>query len=121
MLYYNQSRGSPKNTKGEKMRKLKQNLSHDEYLQLVQDGAEVKRNYANDTYGASSMGYMDRRGITIDGVDYQVIYTSKAHGARLTQNLVDYNGSWYEKYEYYYRQVNEHFYKNYIKPVEEAL
>lgn len=94
--------------------KLKKRMNVKELKDLVKKGAEITRNYSLNTYGTSGMGYVERRGITVvlNGVskDYQVIYSSRSYGATITDDIIEHNGRWLEKYREYANAVNTHFY-----------
>ena len=98
------------------MLKLKKNYTLEELKALSLKGEMISRNWLNDTSGTSSMGYMERRGIKINGTDYQVIYTSKGHATRITADIVEYNGRYLQKHDIYINQVNKHF-SDYIYPL----
>ena len=100
------------------MLKLKKNYTLEELKALKEQGATIGRNWLNDTHGTSSSGYMERRGITINGNDYQIIYTSKGHGHRITADLVEYNGRYLQKHNIYIMQVIKHF-NEHISPLIE--
>lgn len=91
--------------------KLKRNYNVSDLWTLYDNGAIIERDYSTDTFGTSSLGYMERRGITINGKQYQVIYTSKGYG-RITSDIVIYNGRCLDKHLQYKYAVNEHFYIN---------
>ncbi len=92
--------------------KLNKRMNAKELKSLVEKGAKITRNYSLDTHGTSGMGYVERRGITIElnGVskDYQVIYSARGYGA-ITDNIVELNKKWLEKYNVYANNVNSHF------------
>ena len=89
--------------------KLKKNYELSDLALLYENGAIIERDYSTDTFGAEDMGYMARRGIRINGKQYQVIYTSKDYG-RITSDIVFYNGRYIDKHLKYMYDVNEHFY-----------
>lgn len=98
--------------------KLNKNYNLSDLSLLFANGAVIDRDYSTDTFGTSTMGYIERRGITINGKQYQVIYTSKGYG-RITSDLKRYNGRYLNKHLKYKRDVNEHFYTHimpYIRP-----
>jgi len=92
--------------------RLKKRMNEQELINLAEQGAKITRNYSLDTHGTSGMGYVERRGITIElnGVskDYQVIYSARGYGA-ITDNIVELNKKWLEKYSVYANAVNSHF------------
>lgn len=92
--------------------KLKKKMEAKELIGLVEKGAKITRNHSLDTYGTSGSGYVERKGITIElnGVskDYQVIYSARGYGA-ITDDIVEYNGRWLEKYHEYANNVDFHF------------
>lgn len=94
--------------------KLKKNYNLSDLAMLYANGATFERDYSTDTFGTSSLGYMERRGIKINGKRYQVIYTSKGYG-RITSDILFYNGRYLDKHIKYFDDVNEHFY-NHISP-----
>ena len=92
--------------------RLKKRMNAKELKGLAEQWAKITRNYSLDTHGTSGMGYVERRGITIElnGVskDYQVIYSARGYGT-ITDDIVEYNGRWLEKYGVYANAVNSHF------------
>ncbi len=92
--------------------KLKKKMEAKELINLAEQGAKITGNYSLNTYGTSGMGYVERRGITIElnGVskNYQVIYSARGYGT-ITDDIVEYNGRWLEKYREYANDVNYHF------------
>ncbi len=89
--------------------KLKKNYNLEDMPLLLANGAIFERDYSTDTFGTSSLGYMERRGIMINGKRYQVIYTSKGYG-RITSDILFYNGNYLEKHLKYICDVDEHFF-----------
>lgn len=92
--------------------RLKKRMNAKELRGLIEKGAKITRNLWLDTYGTSGMGYVERRGITIqlNGVskNYQVIYSARGYGA-ITDDIVELNGRWLEKYHKYSNDVDSHF------------
>lgn len=91
--------------------KLKKNYHTADIQKLWLDGAIIKRDYSLDTYGTSPMGYMERRGIRINGKKYQVVYSARGYG-RITSEIKFYNGRFLEKHKKYMDAVRDHFYNN---------
>lgn len=94
--------------------RLKKNYHTKDLKSLIANGAYIKRDYSTDTYGTSSMGYMERIGLLINGKQYQVVYTSKGYG-RITSDIVYYNGRFLEKHIQYMEAVEKHFTKNVLE------
>lgn len=99
--------------------KLKKNYEISDLALLYADGAIIERDYTTDTCGTSGMGYIERRGIKINGKQYQVIYTSRGYG-RITSDIKYYNGRYLDKHFKYKRNVNEHFYINVMPYIRES-
>ncbi len=98
--------------------KLKKNYNLSDLSLLFADGAVIERDYSTDTFGTSGLGYMERQGIKINGIKYQVVYTSRGYG-RITRDLVFYNGRYLKKHIKYMNDVNKHFNTHimpYIRP-----
>ena len=91
--------------------KLKKNYSLADLKKLHANGASIKRDYSLDTCGTSPMGYMERRGIRINGKKYQVVYSARGYG-RITSEIKFYNGKFLQKHKKYMDAVREHFYNN---------
>lgn len=78
---------------------------------------EIERNLFIDTHGTSSMGLIMRIGITAkvlntgERKDYQIIFSSKGYGTT-TSDIIELNGRWLSKYDYYLKKVNEWLEKN---------
>ncbi len=112
MCYNNYVVKKIKKRKGDRKMKLKKRMNEQELINLAKQGAKITGNYSLNTYGTSGMGYVERIGITIElnGVskDYQVIYSARGYGA-ITDNIVEHNGRWLEKYREYSNAVNSHF------------
>ena len=104
--------------------KLKKNYNTSDIKTLLANGAIIERDYTTDTYGTSSMGYMERKGITINGKQYQVVYTSKGYG-RITSDIVYYNYRYLDKHTQYIQDLvilnfikfQEHFYFNVLEVI----
>lgn len=91
--------------------RLKKELTIDDLKKLFYDGAIIDSDCSLDTIGTSTMGYMERRGITINGVPYQVVYSSKGYG-RITRRIKFYNGRFLPKHIDYMDAVRDHFYEH---------
>jgi len=93
--------------------KLKKELTLNELKRLYHQGAIIDRDCTLDTFGTSGMGYIERRGIRINGVPYQVVYSSKGYG-KITSNLKEYNGRFLPKYVEYVNDVRANFYEHFM-------
>lgn len=91
---------------------LKKNYTLKDIKKLWLEGANIERDYSTDTYGTNSLGYLERRGIRINGIQYQVVYSSKGYG-RITSDLRFYNDRYLEKHLDYIQMVEDHFNNNF--------
>lgn len=85
---------------------IKKKMSLDDLKALKELGIEIKRNYNLDESGTSGMGYVERRGLSINGIDYQVCFSSKGYGV-ITSDINELNGRWLDKYDVYASKVRK--------------
>ena len=88
--------------------RMKKQLTLDELKKLFYDGAIIDADCSLDTIGTCGGGYVERRGITINGRCFQVVYSSRGYG-RITSRIRFYNGKFLHKHIQYMDAVREHF------------